>query len=424
MSLECYSRRVLIYYILLNLKFFMSQPDRPERQRLGTLRTPRFLPLWNAATARQNTPVANEPTVPSYVHLFAGLTARTPRAAAEHLSRQEHRNRRETEHSHLEAARARMHQLRAGLSHEAAEQRRDRLRLRMQQLRGDISPEAAQEERDRLRFRMQQLRSDMSTEVAQQERDRLRLRMQQLRDDMSPEAVQHDQTTARARMRRVRARRTVRYLSTSSPSSDSNGSDGSDQEADDEVEPVSRMMNELPGSALNVLLEHFHYDVRFENASIQHNPHIAAMEDGRQQDLPAGQQVPQVPYEAHIQLAAKLHRTINELMPDRICGVCSRMCTARNAEYYTWSSIPNVDLLRADVHRTVAVPRPANVVHWCRKACLADGNPPPPPPPVVYSGFRKQRNQVKPLRTRVDGGRELEHGAQYLIPFIRINRLI
>lgn len=177
----------------------MSQPDRPERQRLGTLRTPRFLPLRNAASPTQNTSVENEPTVPSYVHLFAGLTARTPQAAAEHLQRQEHQNMRETEHSHLEAARARMHQLQAGLS-----------------------PEAAEQGRDRLRFRMQQLRGDMSIEVAQQERDRLRLRMQELRDDVSPEAAQHDQTAARARMRRVRARRTGRHLSTSSHNSDSN----------------------------------------------------------------------------------------------------------------------------------------------------------------------------------------------------------
>ncbi|EFJ39800.1 hypothetical protein VOLCADRAFT_100527 [Volvox carteri f. nagariensis] len=73
-------------------------------------------------------------------------------------------------------------------------------------------------------------------------------------------------------------------------------------------------------------------------------------------------------------------------MPSCVCTCCSEMKSAVQAHGYRFGDIPNVHQLRADVWRTLAVARPAQVVAWLP---VTAARAPPPPEPALPWGFRK-----------------------------------
>ncbi|EFJ44611.1 hypothetical protein VOLCADRAFT_94978 [Volvox carteri f. nagariensis] len=68
---------------------------------------------------------------------------------------------------------------------------------------------------------------------------------------------------------------------------------------------------------------------------------------------------------------------------------CSKMKSAVQAHGYRFGDIPNMHQLHADVWRTLAVARPAQVVAWLPVAAAPGGRAPPPPEPALPWGFRK-----------------------------------
>ena len=185
---------------------------------------------------------------------------------------------------------------------------------------------------------------------------------------------EHGAVARSARQQRVRDEDAVEPSSSDSSASDDGGDD----------------------TAEGALLKHFYASARLQPGAWQDMPWpaaLAGLPNGRQQDLPVGDHVPQVPYAAHIASAARMHDTMSAYMPDRVCGVCSRMRSKAEASYMLWDDVPNSELLRADVSRNNVVRRPAHVVHWRRTLKLADGSVPAPPDPVLVYKYR-----LPPLR--------------------------
>ncbi|EFJ51492.1 hypothetical protein VOLCADRAFT_87569 [Volvox carteri f. nagariensis] len=93
-------------------------------------------------------------------------------------------------------------------------------------------------------------------------------------------------------------------------------------------------------------------------------------------------------------------------MPSCVCTCCSEMKSAVQAHGYRFGDIPNVHQLRADVWRTLAVARPAQVVAWLP---VTAARAPPPPEPALPWGFRKMwlngHSTEKTGLTKRPGGR-------------------
>ena len=234
---------------------------------------------------------------------------------------------------------------------------------RLQQGREREAAARAQESPQAHAARLQQGRARVAAARAEETPEALTIRR-------ARDAAQH----AAARQQRVRDEDAAE-----SSSSDSSASDDDDDD-----------------TAEGALLKHFYASARLRPGAWQDMTWPAALAgipNGRQQDLPAGAHVPQVPYAAHIASAARLHDTMSAYMPDRVCGVCSRMCSKAEASYMLWDDVPNSELLRADVSRNNVVRRPAHVVHWRRTLKLPNGSVPAPPDPVLVYKYR-----LPPLR--------------------------
>ena len=236
---------------------------------------------------------------------------------------------------------------------------------------------AARLEQDRERVAVARAQETAETRAARLEHDRERdavARAQETPEALTIRRARDAAQHAAARQQRVRDEDAVE-----SSSSDSSASDDGDDD-----------------TAEGALLKHFYASARLQPGAWQDMTWPAALAgvpNGRQQDLPAGEHVPQVPYAAHIASAARLHDTMSAYMPDRVCGVCSRMRSKAEASYMLWDDVPNSELLRADVSRNSVVRRPAHVVHWRRTPKLADGSVPAPPDPVLAYKYR-----LPPLR--------------------------
>ncbi len=111
----------------------------------------------------------------------------------------------------------------------------------------------------------------------------------------------------------------------------------------------------------------------------------------RQQDLPAGQHIPEVSMKAHVDIAVKLAHAANHHMPDSVCACCSEMVAPAAYMLMLFQHIPNVQLTRADIKRTNAVIRPAKTVHERSVPC---GEVSPPPDPVLPVGLTQKKFEV------------------------------
>ncbi|EFJ42674.1 hypothetical protein VOLCADRAFT_97274 [Volvox carteri f. nagariensis] len=147
------------------------------------------------------------------------------------------------------------------------------------------------------------------------------------------------------------------------------------------------------------LLERLRDLMRFPCLHEGHRPalpdFLKVIPEGRVQDLPGGQ-LPverQVPYETHLQLASSMAAALRRRMPSRVCAVCSEQCSEDQSALHAWVDIPNVDILRADIMSTAAVPRHACTLAWRRMPCTAQGAAPPPPDPVLPARYRVSRSE-------------------------------
>ena len=262
-----------------------------------------------------------------------------------------------------EAHAARLQQGRARVAAARAQETPEARAARVEQDRACVAAARAEETPEARAARVEQDRARVAAARAEETPEALTIRR-------ARDAAQH----AAARQQRVRDEDAAE-----SSSSDSSASDDDDDD-----------------TAEGALLKHFYASARLRPGAWQDMTWPAALAgipNGRQQDLPAGAHVPQVPYAAHIASAARLHDTMSAYMPDRVCGVCSRMCSKAEASYMLWDDVPNSELLRADVSRNNVVRRPAHVVHWRRTLKLPNGSVPAPPDPVLVYKYR-----LPPLR--------------------------
>ena len=70
---------------------------------------------------------------------------------------------------------------------------------------------------------------------------------------------------------------------------------------------------------------------------------------------------------------------------------------------YAFGEIPNVELLRADIMCTDAVPRWGHTLAWRRMPRTPEGLAPPPPEPVLPMRYRRQRPGGQQLDAINDG---------------------
>ncbi|EFJ39467.1 hypothetical protein VOLCADRAFT_100932 [Volvox carteri f. nagariensis] len=121
---------------------------------------------------------------------------------------------------------------------------------------------------------------------------------------------------------------------------------------------------------------------------------LMALPDGRVEDLPDSQ-LPverQVPYDVQLQTASSMAAALRRCMPSHVCAVCSELCSSDSCSMYSFHGIPNVDLLRADIPCTMAVPRRAHTLTWRHMAHTVEGEAPSPPDPVLPVRYRIRRN--------------------------------
>ncbi|GFR48854.1 hypothetical protein Agub_g10808 [Astrephomene gubernaculifera] len=124
----------------------------------------------------------------------------------------------------------------------------------------------------------------------------------------------------------------------------------------------------------------------------------------RVQDLPAGEQPPQIPFSEQITLACGLAEFVRDNMPSRVCAVCSECKSASEVRALQFSEIAGVELLRADMRRTAAVPRCAHVLYWRRVDRRDCKNPPDPVLPRGYKAAGGQSGNVGVVDTSAGEG--------------------
>ena len=288
-----------------------------------------------------------------------------------------------------ETSEARAARLQQGREREAAARAQESPQAhaaRLQQGRARVAAARAQETPEARAARVEQDRACVAAARAEETPEARAARVEQDRARVA--AARAEETPEALTIRRARdaaqhaAARQQRVRDEDAAESSSSDSSASDDDDDDTAE--------------GALLKHFYASARLRPGAWQDMTWPAALAgipNGRQQDLPAGAHVPQVPYAAHIASAARLHDTMSAYMPDRVCGVCSRMCSKAEASYMLWDDVPNSELLRADVSRNNVVRRPAHVVHWRRTLKLPNGSVPAPPDPVLVYKYR-----LPPLR--------------------------
>ena len=145
---------------------------------------------------------------------------------------------------------------------------------------------------------------------------------------------------------------------------------------------------------LDRLGELMRFDYLHAGRVVELPDYLMALSEGRVQDLPDGQ-LPmerQILYETHLQLASSMAAALTRRMPSRVCAVCSELCSEQQSVVYAFEEIPNVELLRADVMCTDAVPRWGRTLTWRRMPCTREGMVPPPPEPVLPMRYRRQRS--------------------------------
>ena len=127
-------------------------------------------------------------------------------------------------------------------------------------------------------------------------------------------------------------------------------------------------------------------------------PFLMELPEGRVQDLPDGQLLPerQVPYTVHLEYAARMAAELKASMPSRVCAVCSGRCSAAESSASDWD-LPGIELTRADIMRTGAVARPAHTLAWRRVPCTPQGGAPPPPDPALPHRYRLSKQERERL---------------------------
>ncbi|EFJ39704.1 hypothetical protein VOLCADRAFT_108524 [Volvox carteri f. nagariensis] len=273
----------------------------------------------------------------------------------------------------------------AALQHDSATRRERRDRL--QQADPAAATAAIQHEsatRCERRERLQQEDPAAATAAVQHEsatRRQRRERLQQEDPAAAAAAVQHDSATQRERRQRLQ------------------------QERGRESTLLDRLNSLLQ-------LDYLHGDRPIELPDF-----LMALPDGRVEDLPDSQ-LPvehQVPYDVQLQTASSMAAALRRRMPSHVCAVCSELCSTDSCSVYSFHDIPNVDLLRADIPCTMAVPRRAHTLTWRRMARTVEGEAPPPPDPVLPVRYRIRRNDRRNTALGEDGAGTSGNGVAMLL---------
>ena len=254
----------------------------------------------------------------------------------------------------------------SGASHEA---NRPAKRLRQVAVRAD--PERRAAERARNTAARREARTDPERRAAERARNTAARR--QARADPARRAAERARNTAARRQARTAANRNQ----------------------EQEQQPL----------LLDRLGDLMRFDYLHGGKVVELPDYLTALPDERVQNLPGGQ-LPverQVPYEVHMQLASSMAAALTRRMPSRVCAVCSELCSEEQSAVYAFGEIPNVELLRADIMCTDAVPRWGHTLAWRRMPCTPEGTAPPPPEPVLPMRYRRQQSGRQQSDVAKDG---------------------
>ncbi|GLC60353.1 hypothetical protein PLESTB_001603100 [Pleodorina starrii] len=273
---------------------------------------------------------------------------------------------------------ARQRQRRARAELQADEQ--DRNTVQRRKRRAD--PELQADEQDRNTAQRRQRRAD--PELQADEQDRNTVQRRQRRADPELQADEQDRNTVQRRQRRA------------DPELQADEQDRNTVQRQ-ERRTAARQTAAAEPALLDRLCNLLHLDYLYDERPVELPDFLAALPDGRVQDLPGGQLPPdrQVPYTAQLQAASNMAMALRRRMPSRVCAVCSELCSDEDSSVQSFNTIPNVDLLRADIMCTAAVSRCAHTLAWRRVACTAQGGVPPPPDPVLPFRYRARRNDQR-----------------------------
>ncbi len=147
-----------------------------------------------------------------------------------------------------------------------------------------------------------------------------------------------------------------------------------------------------PWDLVDAMVRHLHWDIRRPDDPVtpSYGEYLesAATRDWpqRQQDLPEGEPLREIPMSVQVDTAVKLAHVANHHTPDSVCACCSEMVAPVAYTLVYWRS-SCFQLLRADIQRTDAVIRPACTVY--ERSELPE-EVPPPPDPVLPVGFTRR----------------------------------
>ncbi|GLC58939.1 hypothetical protein PLESTB_001419500 [Pleodorina starrii] len=289
----------------------------------------------------------------------------------------------------LDAARRRMEETRRRQTDSQRAEEREAARRRMEETRRRQTDSQRAEEHEAARQRMEETRRRQTDSQRAEEHEAARRRMEETRRQQTDAQRAEEREAARRRMEETSRRQT-------------------DSQRAEKREAVRRRMEETrrqQTDAQRVVLR----DAARQRMEEQRRRLAEAklvegqgrpLDSRRMSVLEAAQQRLGVPYDniANIMLpeagglarevafAQELDRCVRREMPMWLCAVCSCIHGRGEVQWVPWDDIPNVQLLRADVQSTPAVPRDAKVVY--RRPLQPGMVAVPPPPPAAVYGAR------------------------------------